>query len=129
MRTLKVPFQIDSNGSLAVVATTREIVEQQIVDLLMTNRYERTMRPDYGADMTGFLFSPAFGVGLGVKAAEVRTLLAGAVRLAEIVEVTMVPKPGSPSTVMLNVSYSIRPNTEVFTLTQTLTGLATEEGF
>lgn len=129
MRTLKLPFQIDSNGSLAIASTTREIVEQQIVDLLMTNRFERTMRPEYGADVAGFLFSPVAELALNIKAGEVRALLQRQVVLADILNVTMSPAPGTVSTVRLDVVYSIRPNTEVFTLTQTVTGLATEESF
>lgn len=124
-----MPFQIDSNGSLATVSTTREIVEQQIVDLLMTNRFERTMRPQYGADVAGFLFSPIAELALNIKAGEIKSFLQSQIALAEIVHVTMQPAQSAPSTVRLDVGYSIRPNTEVFTLTQTVDGLATEETF
>jgi uncharacterized protein len=58
MKGLNLPFHIDVDGHVATTAAYAKIVEAQLVDVLMTNRNERVMRPDYGADMQRVLFDP-----------------------------------------------------------------------
>jgi phage baseplate assembly protein W len=127
MKTLLVPFQIDSRGGLAQTASTQQIVEQQIVDILMTSRFERIMNPDYGAALMEFIFTPVRNVLLRSKAEEVRTLLNALVLLASIEVVELEPVPGEESTLSLTVLYRIDPSPTVFTLTRTITGLVTDE--
>ena len=103
------------------------IVEQQITDLLVTNRYERLMLPDYGCHVSDMLFTPIIQQSLNIKASEIAQLLASEVQLAIIHGVTIMPIPGKDSTVNLNVQYSIKPASEVFTVSRTVSGLVTEE--
>lgn len=129
MKTLKIPFQIDSRGGVATVSTTREIVAQQITDLLVTNKFERLMNPLYGADVRGFLFNRIDQMSLSLKAGEIQTLLQTRVKLANVIQVVMSPVVGSSSSVVVAVSYTITPSPEVHTVQQTVSGLVTEETF
>lgn len=129
MKTLKIPFQIDNRGGLATEETTRGIIEQQITDILVTGDYHRRMNPKYGAGLPNFLFSPIIKPLLSAKAGEVQQVLAARVRLATIVSVTMEELSDSSSTVQLTVLYSILPSPTIFSMTQTITGLVTDETF
>lgn len=127
MKTLTVPFQIDSRGGIATTSSTQRIVEQQIVDILMTSRFERIMNPDYGAALMEFIFTPIRDQLLGVKADEVQQLLNSLVQLATIRVVRLIPQEAAESTLLLTVLYSIDPSPTVFELTRTVTGLVTDE--
>jgi len=57
MKTISVPFIIDSNtGGVAEVTTTRKAVEQQIIDILSTSPFERVMNSTYGGNVKSLLF-------------------------------------------------------------------------
>lgn len=127
MKTLLVPFQINSNGGLATTDDTQRIVEQQILDIIMTNFGERVMRPTYGADLRSFLFSPARADFMQMRSREITELLRAQVQLADIVNVSMSNVPTSDSTVRLRIDYAIKPSKQVITLSHTISGLITEE--
>jgi phage baseplate assembly protein W len=129
MKTLKVPFSIDSRGGLATIDNAPRIVEQQIADLLVTARYERPMNPGYGLGVPEFVFSPIRQALLAQRAAEIKAGLAAVVQLADIIEVTITPSPDVDTRLVLDVRYSIRPSPQVFSMQQTVTGLATDESF
>lgn len=58
MPSINVPFRIDSSGRVAKTTTPEKIVEQQIIDILTTSKFERVMRPQYGAGANDLLFEP-----------------------------------------------------------------------
>lgn len=129
MRTLRVPFAIDSRGGFAMVDNTNAIVEQQIADLLATAHYERPMNPAYGLGVPEFVYSPIRQSLLAQRSAEIKAALASVVQLADIVEVTITPSPDNDTRLLLDVRYSVRPSPQVFSMQQTVTGLATDESF
>lgn len=58
MPSIRVPFSIDSSGRVAKAIEPEQIARQQIVDVLTTDKYERVIRPDYGASAQQLLFEP-----------------------------------------------------------------------
>jgi phage baseplate assembly protein W len=58
MASIVTPFYINSSGRVAKTTTAEKAVEQQIVDVLVTSRLERTMRPGYGAGAMQLLYEP-----------------------------------------------------------------------
>jgi phage baseplate assembly protein W len=58
MPSIYTPFRIDSSGRVAKTNTPERIVEQQIIDVLTTSKFERVMRPTYGAGATQLLYEP-----------------------------------------------------------------------
>lgn len=58
MKTLKVPFQIDSTGKVATVSGRQAEIRQQILSLVHTRVRERVMRPAFGTRAFDFLFDP-----------------------------------------------------------------------
>ena len=58
MSAIKTPFQIAPSGRVAHVLDHNTIARQQILDTLTTSRFERTMRPGYGAGANDLMFEP-----------------------------------------------------------------------
>lgn len=58
MSTFKVPFSIAPSGRVARVIDQSTIAKQQITDVLVTSKYERTARPGYGAGAFELLYEP-----------------------------------------------------------------------
>jgi phage baseplate assembly protein W len=65
MSTFKVPFSIAPSGRVARVIDQSEIAKQQITDVLVTSKYERTARPGYGAGAFELLYEPMDPLILG----------------------------------------------------------------
>ena len=57
MRTIAVPFTF-SGGTLQTTTDPHQIARQEILDVLMTDKYERVMNPSYGAATRRLLFQP-----------------------------------------------------------------------
>jgi phage baseplate assembly protein W len=58
MATIKTPFVISESGRVARVLDQNTIARQQITDVLVTGKRERTARPGYGAGALELLFEP-----------------------------------------------------------------------
>lgn len=55
MRSIAVPFNI-VGGSIADTTDFDTIIEQKIINVLVTGKFERTMIPEYGGDVQALLF-------------------------------------------------------------------------
>lgn len=58
MKAIKTPLYFE-NGKIATVTTADDAARQKIIDVLVTTRGERVMRPGYGSGVYGLLFEPA----------------------------------------------------------------------
>ena len=58
MTTIKTPFMISTSGRVSRVLDQNSIARQQITDVLVTSKRERTARPGYGAGVLDLLFEP-----------------------------------------------------------------------
>lgn len=129
MRTLRVPFQIDGRGGLAVVEDSKSIVEQQITDILVTGFYERVMNPAYGAGLQNLIFQPILSTVLSLSEETIRNLLESTIVLAKIVSVSLRQSAKNVSTIDVAVVYSLNPSTATQTYRTTVSALITEETF
>jgi hypothetical protein len=127
MRTIRTPFQLDYTGRVAITDDPTTILEQQITDLLVTYRGQRVMRPDHGADLEGFIFSPLRDDLISLKADEVHGVLARGIAFGEIVAVRMVPIEGAQSSIRLIVHYRLSPASPMRQVERTISGFITEE--
>ena len=55
MRTITVPFSF-SGGAVGTTNDPHQIARQEIINVVMTNQYERVMLPGYGASSSRLLF-------------------------------------------------------------------------
>jgi hypothetical protein len=127
MKTIRTPFQLDYTGRVALTDDPSTVLEQQITDLLVTYRGQRVMRPEHGADLEGFIFSPMRDDVITLKADEVHGVLARGISFGEIVAVRMVPYTDAESSIRLSVFYRLSPTSPVQQVDRTVSGLVTEE--
>lgn len=55
MKSFRTPFQV-VGGKIADTSDPRKIVEQKIIDVLVTQNMERPMLPDYGMGVQSLVF-------------------------------------------------------------------------
>lgn len=57
MTSIRIPFNY-SGGKTKSTNSVKTIAEQKIIDVLVTNKLERVMRPRYGSSIGRLLFEP-----------------------------------------------------------------------
>ena len=129
MQTLRIPLQLDSRRRLAVASDGADVMRSQILDMLVTARGERVFRPTYGAGVPEMLFGNIDPMIFKVKEKDIKNFLSSRLVAGVIEDVTLAQKDGEESTLIVSVSFSLLPGGEVFTVSQTFTGLVTEESF
>lgn len=129
MKTLHIPLVLDSRRRLGVATTSADVVRSQILDMMVTARGERAFRPDYGAGVPEMLFSNIDPNIFRAKEAEISRWLQAGLKLGTIAQVRIAQVDGTYSTLSVTVLFSLIPNGQVYTVSETFTGLATEESF
>ena len=106
-RGLAFPLRIDSTGGIALVEREREI-QEAIRLILGTSEGERPMRPDFGCRIHDEIFASPDAASRGRIAHHVRRALRRWEPRIEVRSVEVAPDPGEPSTLFIDVSYSIK---------------------
>lgn len=137
MTTLVVPFRF-ARGRAAITSDARQIAEQQIVDILVTNPPERVMRPDYGAGIAKHLFDPLDDLVLADASTEALSRM-GNLTVARVHSVRVRAGANnnsyqtdgdSPSAIAVDVDYSLPESPTTFTFsTPLMTVISQETGF
>ncbi len=68
---LSFPFRISSNGRTAQVASLKEHVHDELIQLLLTNPGERAFLPEFGGGLRRLVFEPADPATKGITKAQV----------------------------------------------------------
>jgi phage baseplate assembly protein W len=100
------PVRTDATGSVALVRREREI-EQAIHLILGTARGERPMRPEFGCGIHDYVFASPDATTAGLLADEVERALARWEPRIEVDGVTVTTDAGEPSTLYIDVRYTI----------------------
>jgi phage baseplate assembly protein W len=101
------PLRTDATGSIALVSREREI-EESIRLILGTAPGERPMRPEFGCRIHDEVFAEADAATAGRIAGDVRTALRRWEPRITLEEVVVTADPADPSTLYIDVRYSIR---------------------
>lgn len=112
-RGLVVPLQLTADGQFAVTDDPALIMRQRIIDILVTNRWERIHRVDWGADLIAFLFSNIVVHILGARAEEIKMMINRELTYGEVVQLRMIPLQGAPSAVAIEALYRVFEGGEV----------------
>jgi len=129
MQTLRIPLQLDSRRRLAVSSTGADVMRAQILDMMVTARGERPFRPTYGAGVPEMLFGNIDPIIFKAKEKDIQNYLSARMVAGVIEEVRLEEKEGEGNTLIVTVLFRLLPGGEVYTVSQTFTGLATEESF
>lgn len=122
-------MQLDSRRRVAVSSSLPDVVRAQILDMMVTKRGERVHRATYGAGVPEMLFSNIDPVIFRAKEADITAFIQARLRYGNVHSVNISEVPDEMSTIVVTVLFTLIPGGEVFTMSQTFTGLATEESF
>lgn len=105
MRAITFPI-VFAAGMLRSTDSYEEIVRAQIIDCVMTNRYERVMREDYGCDVQSVLFAPSESLNRTDTAQHIKRVLTEQVKRAVIRDVVLATDLSFPNIVYIKITYS-----------------------
>lgn len=101
------PMRVDSQGRIALVSREREI--EEAIRLIVSTAYgERPMRPEFGCGVHDYVFAPADNNTAGRISFEVRNSLRRWEPRIDVEEVEVSFDDFDPSTMYIDISYSIR---------------------
>lgn len=112
MASISIPFRFNS-GRVASVSDPSRIAEQKIIDVLVTDNYERVMNHSYGAGVRKLLFEPIDRLDISdftIDAQQEMTnnITRVSIRGIDIAEKDSVTTYGNPETTLgIKVAYSI----------------------
>jgi phage baseplate assembly protein W len=106
-RGIAFPLRLDATGGIALVDHEREIQEAMRL-ILATSEGERPMRPDFGCKIHDYIFASPDTDTRSRIAYEVRGSLLRWEPRIEVLDVEVAPDPGEPSTLFIDISYSIK---------------------
>lgn len=133
MKSISIPFNF-ANGRVSTTSDNNAIAKQKITDVLVTRKYERVMRPEYGAGINSLLFEPMDPLVFADYRIDALSDLNTNVSNAYIRDIQI--RQGSPvqyngsddSTLDVRVVYDVAGmGTTVFTFTVNSTQILTEE--
>ncbi|MFN2588666.1 MAG: GPW/gp25 family protein [Actinomycetota bacterium] len=101
------PVRTSPTGGIALSAGAREI-EESIRIIVSTAHGERPMRPDFGCRIHDYVFSPASPGTIGRIRQEVRESLARWEPRVDLHDVDVALDPDRATTLLVQVSYSVR---------------------
>lgn len=135
MTAISIPFRIAENGRVATTTDLEEAIKQRIIDVLVTTKGERVMRPIYGASSSDLLFEPMDDLLYGefkVDALNELNLNVSGVSIQNIFVEPATPYLTDDFLTTLNVSVQYKiglSNSSLFSFTIGDPGTLTEESF
>jgi len=112
MKAIKIPFQF-SGGKTATTSSMSVATEQKIVNVLVTQKYERVMRHKYGFGIQTLLFDVIDEIELTDHIVEAKSDIQAAISDVSILDVKLAPTNsiaafGSPETTLgITVVYKL----------------------
>lgn len=105
------PIELDATGGFSMVTGTSDL-EQAMYLILSTTPGERPMRPEFGCQLSQFVFAPGNATTAGLIAAEVRWALTRWEPRAVVEAVIVSPDPDDSSTLWIDITYSVRSSND-----------------
>lgn len=135
MTAISVPFRIADNGRVAVTTDIEEAARQRIMDVLVTTKGERVMRPIYGAGAYDLLFEPVDDLLYGEFRVDAMNELN--LNVSGVAVQNIIVEPATPyltddflTTLDVSVQYKVGlSNSSLFSFSVGDAGTLTEESF
>ncbi len=102
----KFPPQVNPTTGRFMTVSGRESVRESLYLILMTQKRERFMRPDYGSNIMSYAFAPADETMNTIMASEIASdILASEPRISNVdVRMDQTKKPGC---LFINIDYTV----------------------
>jgi phage baseplate assembly protein W len=101
------PFRLTAAGDVATAAYETD-VKQAILIILGTNPGDRVMRPQYGAGLRDFVFSPLNSTTIASIQQRVQNALVQWEPRIDVDEVTASSSPDDSNVLLIDISYTVR---------------------
>jgi phage baseplate assembly protein W len=121
------PMRTDPTGAIALVSREQELEEAMRV-VMATAPGERPMRPEFGCGIHDYVFAPADATTAGLIAYEVRASLLRWEPRVEIKDVDVRPDPDDPSTMLIEIKYTVKDTNDPRNLVFPFYVIPAEEG-
>lgn len=106
-------FPLAAAGGASALAAYEEDVRQAVRIILLTDRGERLMRPEFGAGLNAFLFEPVNSTTMHAIATRVEEALIDWEPRIDVIEVAVTADPARVGSVLIDISYRIRSTNSV----------------
>lgn len=102
----KFPPRLDARGRVEL-AHQEQDVEEAIRIILLTNKGERPMRPEFGSDLASLQFAPNDGATAGLARRYVEEALGMWEPRIEVMEVNAGPDTGDHARLIIDIQYRL----------------------
>lgn len=102
----KFPLRVDSRGGIAL-AHQEQDVEEAIRMILLTNKGERPMRPEFGSELARLQFAPNDTVTAGLACRYVQEALARWEPRIALLDVRAAPDRFDPGILAISIRYQL----------------------
>ena len=103
----KFPPRLDSRGQIELVHQEKD-VEEAILMILLTNKGERPMRPEFGSELYRLQFAPNDAGTAGLANRYVMEALRFWEPRIDTIRVRSYPDPKRPERLMIDIKYRVR---------------------
>lgn len=97
-----------------------DAVKRSIKNILLTNYYERPFRPNFGANITKYLFEPLTPITLELIKSDIINAISNYEPRANIIDVTVSADNSDNNSISVTVIFSVINNSNPVTLITTL---------
>lgn len=107
--TPKLPLNIGEEGDFGLIKTYEELVKQNLKNLLLTNKGEKTMDSNFGVGIKSFLFEPNVPATYGIMEQEISDQISRYMPFLELEEIEVSQDPESDEGISVKIYYVITP--------------------
>ena len=100
--------------------TNEDAVKRSIKNILLTNYYERPFRPNFGANITKYLFEPLTPITLTLIKSDIINAISNYEPRANIIDVAISADNTDDNSISVTVVFSVINNSNPITLITTL---------
>tara|TARA_R100000697_G_C5433150_1_gene193308 strand:- start:694 stop:1062 length:369 start_codon:yes stop_codon:yes gene_type:complete len=104
---IKLPLVRDSSDGYRNIKSFRDLIKQNLKMLLLTNRGERVMIPNYGVGINQFLFENFNESTFAQIESEILEQVAIYMPVVNITEMSFTPNSSDPNALIVRISYTI----------------------
>ena len=107
--TPKLPLNIGEEGDFGLIKNYRDLIKQNLKNLLLTNKGEKTMDSEFGVGIKTFLFEPNAPYTYGLMEQEISEQVSKYMPFLELLDIVITQSQNSDSGVSVQIFYSIIP--------------------
>ena len=104
---IKLPLTKDSVDGFTTIKSFKKLIKQNLKMLILTNKGERVMIPEYGVGITKFLFENYDQSTFAQIEAEILEQVTIYMPVISISQLMFIPDVNNPNVVIVKIEYSI----------------------